>query len=229
MAVRSQIYFWSPTSFGGGPATNTFTFGQQTSIFVGGLGPNLETLPSTNSDEFIVVDLYASSPTTFWGGNFNSPDSEAAIAPGGGLNIKLQRVSNSIAGWRTYFQFRIDNTDYFKDPDGIPRDGLPGAISPFPQSNYYQYCTEAQLPVYILPNQKWDILITAYNNEIDGRSGTEDSPPILVYVKYTLYDGPESIMALDLLDEGIKITPANIDWYKRRVITGNDTEPIPDL
>jgi len=228
MGVRPQIYFWTPTVFNDGPATNIFTLGSPTSIFVGGLGPNLETLPHTKSDEFIVVELYACTPTTFWGGNLNAPDGEAPI-PVGGENLKGQRVANSIAGWRAYFQFRIDNTDYFKDPDGISRDGLPGAISPFPHSNHFQYCKKAQLPVYVLPGQTWDVIITAYNNELDGQTATENNARIFVYVKYTIYDGSESGMALDLLDEGIKVTPANIDWYKRRIITGYDDEPIPDL
>ena len=37
-------------------------------------------------------------------------------------------------------------------------------------------------------------------------------------MKYTLYDGPDALIANKLLEMGISINPGNVDWYKRTLI-----------
>jgi spermidine/putrescine-binding protein len=37
-------------------------------------------------------------------------------------------------------------------------------------------------------------------------------------VKYTLYDGPDALIANKLLELGVTINPNNVDWYKRTLI-----------
>ena len=41
---------------------------------------------------------------------------------------------------------------------------------------------------------------------------------INAFVKYTLYDGPDALIANKLLELGITVNPANVDWYKRTLI-----------
>ena len=38
------------------------------------------------------------------------------------------------------------------------------------------------------------------------------------FVKYTLYDGPDALIANKLLEMGISVNPGNVDWYKRTLI-----------
>ena len=38
------------------------------------------------------------------------------------------------------------------------------------------------------------------------------------FVKYTLYDGPDALIANKLLEMGISINPGNVDWYKRSLL-----------
>ena len=38
------------------------------------------------------------------------------------------------------------------------------------------------------------------------------------FVKYTLYDGPDALIANKLLEMGITVNPSNVDWYKRSLL-----------
>jgi len=38
------------------------------------------------------------------------------------------------------------------------------------------------------------------------------------FLKYTLYDGPDALIANKLLELGVTINPNNVDWYKRSLI-----------
>ena len=42
--------------------------------------------------------------------------------------------------------------------------------------------------------------------------------PLSAFVKYTLYDGPDALIANKLLELGVTINPNNVDWYKRTLI-----------
>jgi len=41
---------------------------------------------------------------------------------------------------------------------------------------------------------------------------------IAAFVKYTLYDGPDALIANKLLEMGVTVNPNNVDWYKRTLI-----------
>ena len=45
-------------------------------------------------------------------------------------------------------------------------------------------------------------------------------------VKYTLYDGPDALIFNKLLELGISVSPANVDWYKRSLISAQSA-PAP--
>ena len=38
------------------------------------------------------------------------------------------------------------------------------------------------------------------------------------FIKYTLYDGPDALIANKLLEMGVTVNPNNVDWYKRTLI-----------
>ena len=41
---------------------------------------------------------------------------------------------------------------------------------------------------------------------------------VYVFLKYTLYDGTDAVLANQLLEMGITVKPSNIDWLKRKLI-----------
>jgi len=111
--------------------------------------------------------------------------------------------------------------------------GIPGLASPYPRgaasglndevatgstvTNQQNILKSFDLypDVYVLPGQVWQILFTT-------RDGTESSngttEVLAAFVKYTLYDGPDALIANKLLELGVTINPNNVDWYKRSLI-----------
>ena len=116
-------------------------------------------------------------------------------------------------------QIRINTTDYFLDPDNVPNDGIPGTASPYPRSIDFQPSFNLYPDVYVLPGQVWDVLVTFYNESGVALSGSNLAEGALrCFVKYTLYDGPDALIANKLLEMGISINPGNVDWYKRSLL-----------
>ncbi len=121
--------------------------------------------------------------------------------------------ADGFTGNRCYFQVRINTTDYFLDPDNVGNDGVPGTAAPYPRTVAFQPSFNLYPDVYVLPGQTWDALITHYE-------GSETAGTYQCFVKYTLYDGPDALIANKLLEMGISVNPGNVDWYKRSLISG---------
>ena len=51
-----------------------------------------------------------------------------------------------------------------------------------------------------------------------GRGANSGNAVAQAFVKYTLYDGPDALIANKLLELGISVSPANVDWYKRSLL-----------
>ena len=163
----------------------------QSSIFIGGTGNNITKPAETTATQFVVIEQVASTP---------SNPSAYSLGTAGGI--------------QNYMQVRINTTDYFLDPDNKPNDGIPGAASPYPRTVAFQPAFTLYPDVYVLPGQVWDCLIT-------GRGANQQAGETLseAFVKYTLYAGPDALLANKLLELGISVSPANVDWYKRSLIS----------
>ncbi len=194
MAMRSQVYEWDAGRNGGG----TLSFGQKYSIFIGGVGNNITKPAETTATQFCVIEDCAVSPTDY------GTQSASAIGATG------------INGPRAYGQVRINTTDYFLDPDNIGNDGIPGSASPYPRSIAFQPSFNLYPDVYVLPGQTWDVLYTHYAGSTTVTATGEHQ----AFVKYTLYDGPDALIANKLLEMGVSVNPGNVDWYKRTLIQG---------
>jgi len=194
MAMRSQVYEWDAGRNGGG----TLSYGQKYSIFIGGVGNNITKPAETTATQFCVIEDCAVSPTDY------GTQSATAIGTDG---------SN---GPRAYGQVRINTTDYFLDPDNIGNDGIPGSASPYPRSIAFQPSFNLYPDVYVLPGQTWDVLYTHYA----GTTSVTATGEHQAFVKYTLYDGPDALIANKLLEMGVSVNPGNVDWYKRTLIQG---------
>ena len=197
MAMRSQIYEWANLSAGGTGSTlfrkSTDTsvvmnLGQEVSIFIGGVGYNITKPAETTATQFVVIEDVALTPMT---GNLK-----------GG-----------------HAQIRINTTDYFQNPDVTDQTGIPGDASPYPRgvsdgTNNILKSFDLYPDIYVLPGQVWDVLYTAGAALV----ATNDFDTVAVFVKYTLYDGPDALIANKLLELGITVNPNNVDWYKRTLI-----------
>ena len=195
--MRSQIYEWANLAPTG--STNTLfrkstdisvamTAEQEVSIFIGGVGYNITKPAETTATQFVVIEDVALTPMT----------------------------GNLLGG---HAQIRINTTDYFQNPDVTDQTGIPGDASPYPRgvsdgTNNILKSFDLYPDIYVLPGQVWDVLYTA------GSALTAANAAFVVacFVKYTLYDGPDALIANKLLELGITVNPNNVDWYKRTLI-----------
>jgi hypothetical protein len=201
MAMRSQVYEWSSIAgnsargrASGSDATLAITADTDLSIFIGGKGNNITKPAETTATQFIVIEDVACSPQL-----------EGAV------------------------QVRINTTDYFQNPDVTDQAGVPGLASPYPRGaplpkagatgNTTDVSTSV-LPsftlypsIYVLPGQTFDVL---YRSGV----GVATTDAVACFVKYTLYDGPDALIANKLLEMGITVNPNNVDWYKRSLLEG---------
>ena len=219
MSMRSQIYAWNSQSTAGGTAqwTNANT-GNSVSIFIGGFGNNITKPAETTATQFVVIEDVAVSPTAF-GISSSMTGTYRGLEQGG--------TTNGVFGNRAYIQIRINTTDYFLDPDNVGNDGIPGAASPYPRSTNFQPCFNLYPDVYVLPGQVFDALVTCYQNNAYASAATLEGNQLSAFMKYTLYDGPDALIANKLLEMGISINPGNVDWYKRTLIQSQSAPAMP--
>ena len=218
MAMRSQVYEWAnvtdlSTTISqvrragvASPYGQAVASGKSYSIFIGGIGNNITMPAQTTATQFVVIEDVASSP-------------------GAGMAL----------------QVRINTTDYFQNPDVTDSVGIPGLASPYPRGAMvpiYVNTSMIQVPgqedystlspsfnlypdVYVLPGQTWDVLFQLRDAPIAKGSTTATgtaAAAIAAFVKYTLYDGPDALIANKLLEMGVSVNPNNVDWYKRTLI-----------
>ena len=118
-------------------------------------------------------------------------------------------------------QVRINTTDYFQNPDVTDMVGVPGLASPYPRGSASTLQGTDNLlksfdlypDIYVLPGQVFQIL---YSQRTPMTAA--DTEVVAAFVKYTLYDGPDALIANKLLELGVTINPNNVDWYKRTLI-----------
>ncbi len=216
MSMRSQVYEWDA-----GRGTNQVVAadaGQRISIFIGGFGNNITKPAETTATEFVVIEDIAVTPSLSIGVN-------AQVAANSTVRGLAFNSAMGTAGPRAYTQVRINTTDYFLNPDNVPNDGIPGTASPYPRSINFQPSFNLYPDVYVLPGQVWDVIVTFYNAlgllDTAGNQLTTvavATNQLQCFVKYTLYDGPDALIANKLLEMGISINPGNVDWYKRSLL-----------
>jgi len=141
----------------------------------------------------------------------------------------------SIAGPLMFMQVVINTTSYFDETDGTVGPGLPGSSSPYPETASMRASFDFETPIYILPGQQWDVQVTVYNDSrstigdssrtynftnSDPSIGITNTEDLRCLVQYTLYDGPDALIATKLVEMGVAVRPENVDWYKRQLLEG---------
>jgi len=199
--MRSQVYEWSNLAPSGSSSSLRRTVdavpvdvpvNREYDIFIGGIGNNITKPAETTATQFIVIEDIACSAYL-----------------GGALQV------------------RINTTDYFQNPDVTDQAGVPGLASPYPRGSSDKAVADAltdsvQLlksfdlypDVYVLPGQVFQILYSLQTSN----TSTSATTVVAAFVKYTLYDGPDALIANKLLELGVTINPNNVDWYKRTLI-----------
>ena len=212
MSMRSQVYEWANLAPVGQTSTlrrttadvpKALTANREYDLFIGGVGNNITKPAETTATQFIVIEDIACSPN----------------------------LSGAV-------QIRINTTDYFQNPDVTDMVGIPGLASPYPRGANSAVALAAATPaafqasitdnilksfdlypdVYVLPGQTFQILYTPLVTTPAAADAATSTAVVSAFVKYTLYDGPDALIANKLLELGVTINPNNVDWYKRSLI-----------
>jgi hypothetical protein len=142
----------------------------------------------------------------------------AAATSGGTADVVITLTADDICVAQNggHAQIRINTTNYFQNPDVTSQSGIPGLASPYPRGvNNILKTFDLYPDIYVLPGQVWDVLYT--QGALSLQAG-EVCDVVAVFIKYTLYDGPDALIANKLLELGITVNPNNVDWYKRTLI-----------
>lgn len=206
MSMRSQVYEWANLSTSGNfmlrrglnATAVAVPTDREISVFTGQYGNNITKPAETTATQFVVIEDLAAS--AYFGG---------AV------------------------QVVINTTSYFQNPDVTQQAGVPGTASPYPRGssdvsqaanadNGVQLLNAFELTpdVYVLPGQVWDMRYSSTTTNVTGSTAlnTTSTSAVAAFVKYTLYDGPDALIANKLLELGVTVNPNNVDWYKRTLI-----------
>lgn len=194
-------------------SSETLPLGLPFSLFTGGYGNNIKNPPKTTPTQFIVIEQYGATPTFF---------TDVTKGVNDGDTYRGQIAFNNMAGPRAYIQFYVNTTGYFKDPDGVARQGIPANNFPYPETAYSRLTSKKEIPVYILPGQTWDARLILFNGTTNIYAATT-LRQVGAFLKYTLYDGPDALIAMKLLENGIPIRPENVDEYRKRLINSHNS------
>ena len=213
MAIRGELYEWELTG-------NELTLadippaGQEFSIFTSGYGNSLNQTALVSEDSFVVINRIACTPGV-------SPNNYEVV---GGILTKWTP--------NMFVQIVIDTTGYYRDPQNLYHAGISGMASPYPMTvnriKYYDLFP----PIYVLPDQTWDVRFTIYNDLLkayeNGLFTNVDDKIVLaqVFVDYTLYNGTDAILARKLLSLGVPVTIDSVQWLRQLILQnkGLDTE-----
>ena len=216
VAITNQQYQWNLMGNGAFVATEFPIAGAENSIFVGDYGTaqndNLNAVAMVKDTEFVVVEKIACTPGV-------SP--EGSVVSVGSLTTWIPNMS---------IQLVIETTGYYRDPQNIYSNGISGMASPYPSSVAVIPYYELWPPVYIVAGQVWDVRYTFYNDLHaafdDGYFTTIPNDVILgqVYVKYTLFNGSDSLIADKLLSLGLPVSIESVQWFRQLLLKSKGLE-----
>ena len=187
MAVTYQSYEWMNTKRTVNAQPEAMDSNINYDIFTGTTGNSISTANLVRSTQFVVLE-------------------EVGLTPFRGANLQLV----------------INTTSYFENPDKTVSQGIPGLASPYPvgsasgniaglTDSILPFGVMKNLPIYILPGQHWSF---QFNVKTSIVAGAESAASVGCSIVYTLYDGPDAMIANKLLEKGFPVTEDTVNTYK---------------
>ncbi len=183
----------------------TMTAGDSTDTFSDSVGPSLTMPTAATATQFIVIEKPLCS----------------IIAQG-----RVKPIVNTTA--------------YNVNPDGTSNDtsAFPGLSYPFPDGaenndatgsaignpgQYIYSMNKLNQPIYILPGQtfqnKFIPLSGVSGSTVTGGEGTyTPGDSVVSFTTFSVYDGPDALIASKLVEMGYPVSMSNVDWYKRQLL-----------
>ena len=185
------------------PRPTNITAGQSTDTFSDSVGPSLTKPTATTATQLIVIEKPLCS-----------------LNQGG----RVKPIVNTTA--------------YNVNPDGTSNDNsaFPGIAYPFPDGaevndatgiaagnagQYVYSMAKLNQPIYILPGQTFEnkfIPLQAVTGVTMGGDLVTPGDSVVSFTTFSVYDGPDALIASKLIEMGYPISMSNVDWYKRQLL-----------
>ena len=137
----------------------------------------------------------------------------------------------------------VNTTSYNVNPDGTSTNvsAFPGLSYPFPEGaenndatgvaignpgDYVYSMNKLNQPIYILPGQTFEnkfIPLAGVTGTTTTRIDEVDliipGDSVVSFTTYSVYDGPDALIASKLVEMGYPVSMSNVDWYKRQLLS----------
>ena len=203
------------------------------------IGNKLSKAPSVGSNQFIVIERLGVSPflqgsmdikvnQTYY---FQLPDNTMSTTNNDDGVEQPVGISGLLFPYPCSAQQPAGRaTDAFGQV-GTGGITMPEASVPGGPSNYFvdtggtliPMMKKLDPPIYILGGQSFSFIYNcASKNAVAAGSAVPEVFPgggtVMAFVSYTLHEGPEALIANELVGMGIPVTNNNIDWMKRQTL-----------
>ena len=215
MAIRKQFFEWELIGNGSPWDASAYPVaGAENSIFYGDYGLIAGQTSLVKETQFVVIEKISSSE---------------GVSPN---EYTLSGTELTLWNPNIFLQVVIDTTGYYRDPQNLYSPGISGMASSYPTKTTRIAYYDLWPPIYVLPEQTWDVRYTLFNDIIgsqaDGIFATIPTNTILAqaYVEYTLFNGTDAVIARKLLNLGVPVTTDTAMWFRRLLLKnkGLDTE-----
>tara|TARA_R110000851_G_scaffold161993_4_gene305722 strand:+ start:376 stop:1299 length:924 start_codon:yes stop_codon:yes gene_type:complete len=142
-------------------------------------------------------------------------DVKASLSAANGVeaNITTGRVNDSAA---TNGTFTTDPAHGQIIGDEVFVSNWAGTSSK--ATGYHNLGTRASTTTFTLSTEQDADVLPAVANTDNVITYHVSGAAVAAFIKYTLYDGPDALIANKLLEMGVTVNPNNVDWYKRSLI-----------
>jgi hypothetical protein len=133
----------------------------------------------------------------------------------------------------------VNTTAYNVNPDGTSNDNsaFPGLAYPFPEGaeindatgiaagnpgQYVYSMANLNQPIYILPGHTVEnkfIPLQAVTGVTNIADFVTPGDSVASFTTFSVYDGPDALIASKLVEMGYPISMSNVDWYKRQLLS----------
>jgi len=186
------------------PRPTNITAGTNTDTFSDSIGPSLTMPTSATATQFIVIEKPLCS--------INQQGRVKPIVNTTAYNVNPDGTSTDVSAFPGLA---------YPFPDGAENNDTQGIAAGNP-GQYTYSMNKLNQPIYILPGQTFEnkfIPLTAVSGTVlQGGDVILPGDTCISFTTYSVYDGPDALIASKLVEMGYPVSMSNVDWYKRQLL-----------
>jgi len=224
MSMRSQVYEWANLAPGGAGSTLSRSNTDQvvpvpanvsTDIFIGGIGNNITKPAETTATQFIVIEDISTTPWLAGAVQVRINTTDYFLNPD---NVTNAGIPGTASPYPRSLDFQ-PSFNLYPDVYVLPGQVWDVRVTSFARDSAAAASVGAGgATIAVAYAGDWGKAPAGTAGIVAG-DALMNGIDFNAFVKYTLYDGPDALIANKLLEMGISINPGNVDWYKRSLLS----------